>query len=66
MDTVLIPPEPQQRQTTYVTTSLYELIEVLQDTVGPDDDTLVVATVAHLLASRRITRPDYTWMSQCN
>jgi hypothetical protein len=36
------------------TMTLYDLIAALQDVVGPDD-TLVVATVAHLLRSGRCT-----------
>jgi hypothetical protein len=37
------------------TTTLYDLIAALQATVGPDDDALVVATVAHLLRSGHLT-----------
>ena len=40
-------------------TTLYELIAALQEVVGPDDDALVVATVMHLLRSRRLT-----WLRQ--
>jgi hypothetical protein len=36
------------------TTTLYDLIAALQATVGPDD-ALVVATMAHLLHSGRLT-----------
>jgi hypothetical protein len=36
------------------TTTLYNLIAALQEVVGADD-TLVVATVVHLLRSRRLT-----------
>jgi hypothetical protein len=39
----------------HCTTTLYDLIAALQATVGPDDDALVVATVAHLLRSGRLT-----------
>jgi hypothetical protein len=47
----------RQRMATpsHCTTTLYDLIAALQDVVGPDD-TLVVATVAHLLRSGRCTR----------
>jgi hypothetical protein len=38
-----------------ITTTLYELMAALQDVVGPDNDTLVVATVAHLLRSGQLT-----------
>jgi hypothetical protein len=34
------------------TTTLYELLAVLQELVGPDDDALVVATAVHLLRGR--------------
>ena len=37
------------------TTTLYDLIAVLQEVVGPDDDALVVATVVQLLRSGRLT-----------
>ena len=66
METVLISPEPPRHKTTSVTTSLYELLEVLQDTAGPDGDALVVATMMHLLESGRITFPHYAGMHQCN
>ena len=38
-----------------LTTTLYDLIAAMQDGLSPDDDTLVVATVVHLLRSGRIT-----------
>jgi hypothetical protein len=37
-------------------TTLYDLLTALQEVVGPDDG-LVVATVVHLLRSRRLTWP---------
>jgi hypothetical protein len=37
------------------TTTLYDLIAALQATVGPDDDALVVAIMAHLLRSGCLT-----------
>jgi hypothetical protein len=40
-----------------ITTTLYEVMAVLQDVVDPDHDRLVVATVVHLLRSGRLTRP---------
>ena len=40
-----------------LTTTLYDLIVVLQAVVGPDNDALVVATVRHLLRSGRLTFP---------
>ena len=38
-----------------LTTTLYALMAALQAVVAPDDDARVVATVAHLLRSRRLT-----------
>src|SRR5256885_1579725 len=35
--------------------TLYDLIAAIQDGLSPDDDTLVVATVVHLLRSGRLT-----------
>ena len=40
-----------------VTTTLYDLIATIQNIVGPGDDRLVVATVAHMLATGSITLP---------
>jgi hypothetical protein len=39
----------------YLTITLYDLIAAIQDELSPDDDTLVVATVVHLLRSGRLT-----------
>lgn len=38
-----------------ITTTLYDLIAAIRATVAPDDDPLVVATVVHILRSRRVT-----------
>jgi hypothetical protein len=38
-----------------LTTTLYDLLAVVQDVVGPEDDALVVATMVHLLHSGRLT-----------
>ena len=65
METVL-PPCSTRQQCTAITTSLYELIEALQNEVGPEDDDLVVATVAYLLRSQRIRFPRYPGTSHCN
>jgi hypothetical protein len=45
-----------------LTTSLYGLMAALQAVVAPNDDARVVATMAHLLRSRRLTwlGTDYT------
>lgn len=40
---------------TYITTTLYDLTTTIQDVVDPNNDTLVVTTVAHLLRSGRLT-----------
>ena len=45
----------------HLTTTLYELLAAIQDVVGPDDDTLVVATVGYLLQSGRLT-----WLRQAS
>ena len=39
-------------------TTLYDLMAMVQDVVGPQDDTLVVATVVHLLRARQCTWRD--------
>jgi hypothetical protein len=41
-----------------ITTTLYELMATLQDAAGPDNDSLVVATMVRLLRSGRLTFPD--------
>jgi hypothetical protein len=38
-----------------VTTTLYDLMATFQDIVGPGNDRLVVATVAHMLTTGSIT-----------
>jgi hypothetical protein len=46
---------PEATTPARLTTTLYDLLAVVQDVVGPEDDTLVVATVVHLLRFRRCT-----------
>jgi hypothetical protein len=46
---------PRTATSLRLTTTLYDLMAVLQDAGGPDDDALVVATVVHLLRSGRLT-----------
>jgi hypothetical protein len=65
METVL-PPCSTRQQCPAITTSLYELIEALQNKVGPEDDARVVATVAYLLRSQRTRLLRYTGTSHCN
>lgn len=38
-----------------LTTTLYELVAAIQDVVGATEDTLVVATVWHIIQSGRLT-----------
>ncbi len=67
METVLSPLDPPSLRSTTVTTSLYELIEALQETAGPEEDDLIVATVMYLLESGRITFPRrHAGTMQCN
>jgi len=40
-----------------VTTTLYDLIAVIQDVVGPGNDRLVVATVVHMLSTGSLVVP---------
>ena len=66
METILKPPlKPTQRPAT-VTTNLYELIEAVQNQVGPENDELVVATVMYILHTRRATFLHNTGASHCN
>jgi hypothetical protein len=38
----------------FITTTLYDLIAAMQQIVGSNDDTVVVATIDHMLRSGRI------------
>jgi len=51
---IVLPPCSTRQERTTTTTSLYELIEALQNEFGPENDDLVVTTVVHLLRSERI------------
>jgi hypothetical protein len=55
METILKPPLNTTQRSTTVTTNLYELIEAVQNQVGPENDKLVVATVMYLLRTGRAT-----------
>ena len=66
METILKPPLHITQRSTTVTTSLYELIEVVQNQVGPGNDELVVATVMYLLHARRATFLYNMGASHCN
>ena len=66
METILKPPLNTTQQSTTVTTNLYELVEAIQDQVGPEEDGLVVATVMHLLRAGRATFLYDMGASHCN
>ena len=62
----LLPPCSTSQQSSTITTSLYELMEALQNAVGPENDALVVATVVYLLRSQSIRFFHDTEASHCN
>ena len=66
MKTVLKPPLNTTQKSTTITTNLYELIEAVQNQVGPENDELVVATVMYILRARRATFLHNTGASHCN
>lgn len=66
MQTVLKPPLSRTQSTTTVTTSLYDLVEAVQNEVGPENDELIVATVMHLLRAGHATALRSTRTSHCN
>jgi hypothetical protein len=66
MKTVLTPPSNPTQGSTTVTTNLYELIEAVQNEVGPENDELVVATVMYLLRAGRATFLSNMEASHCN
>ena len=47
-----------ETSSTTVQTTLYDLIAAISSEVGPEDDDLVTATVAHLLNSGRVKFTD--------
>ena len=49
-----------------LTITLYDLIAAIQDELSPDDDTLVEATVVHLLRSGRLTWDGKTRARLCS
>ena len=65
METVL-PPCSCRQQGTTSTTTLYELIEALQNALGAENDDLVVATVMYLWHSQRIKFLHNLEVSHCN
>ena len=66
MKTILKPPLHTTHRSITVTTSLYELIEAVQNQVGPEDNELVVATIMHLLRAGRATFLYNMGASHCN
>ena len=66
MQTVLKPPLSTVQKSRTITTSLYELLEAVQTTIGPENDELVVATVMYVLRSGRATFLNSMGASHCN
>ncbi len=66
METILKPPLNTTQRSTAVMTNLYELIEAVQNQVGPENDELVVATVMYLLRAGRATFLSNMGTSYCN
>ena len=66
MKTILKPLLTTTQRSTTVTTNLYELIEAVQNQVGPVNDELIVATVMYLLRAGHATFLYNTGASRCN
>ena len=66
MKTILKPPLNSTQRLTTVTTNLYEVIEAVQNQVGPENDELVVTAVMHLLRAGRATFLYNMGASHCN
>ena len=66
MKTIVKPLSNTTQRSTAVTTNLYELIEAVQNQVGPENDELVVATVMYLLRAGRATFLYNTGADRCN
>ena len=66
MKTIVKPLSNTTQRSTAVTTNLYELIEAVQNQVGPENDELVVATVMYLLRAGRATFLANMGASHCN
>jgi hypothetical protein len=64
--TMLKPPLNTTQRPTTITTNLYEIIEAVQNQVGPEDDELVVATVMYLLRTGRATFLHNRGANHCN
>ena len=66
MAAVVVPPCRTGPQHIETTTNLYELIEAIQEVVGPENDDLVVAIVMDLVRSGRIKFLRHRGVSHCN
>jgi hypothetical protein len=66
MKAILKPPLNPTRRSATVTTNLYELIEAVQNQIGPENDELVVATVMYLLRAGHATFLANMGASHCN
>ena len=66
MKTILKPPLNTSRRSITIKTNLYELVEAVQNQVGPENDELVVATVMYLLRAGRATFRYNLGASHCN
>jgi hypothetical protein len=66
MQTVLKPPLSTTQKSPPIITSLYELVEAVQTTIGSENDELVVATVMSVLRSGRATFLKSMGVSHCN
>jgi hypothetical protein len=66
MKTILKPPLHTTQRSTIITTNLYELIEAVQNQVGPENDELVIAIVMYLLRDGRATFLYNMGASHCN
>jgi len=64
METVVV--SPRRTRQRGLRTSLYDLIEAIQNTVGPEDDDLVVATVVYLLRTGHIRFVHNLEAEHCN
>lgn len=55
MNVILDPTSGFDTSSVTITTTLYDLMDAMQDDVAPAEEDLVVASVVHLLRSGRIT-----------
>jgi hypothetical protein len=66
MKTILESSLDTTQPSTTITTNLYELMEAVQNQVGPENDELVVAIVMYILRTRRAAFLHNTRVSHCN